>query len=574
MRGRTLQLVVLITATAWAGMQGCKVPRTARTSLATRHFILSPDAQTDPAEPAPGGVIQLATWQEEQEGKRPELSETEPNPRDVQPADPSAQNGNQKAESEPADDGHTNRGTEESPGRPAVEDSVPPPVNTLQLADVLDSVSRAFPPLLAASLEREIALGDLVASCGAFDLQLKGESFNAPLGFYENYRHGVLASQPVWSTGGQVWGGYKLGRGEFQPWFKERQTNEGGELAAGLTLPLLRNRAVDQRRTSVGLADLEVQLADPYVRGQFNQFARDAAVVWWDWVAAGNSFAVQRDLLELAELRADKIEARVREGDLAEIASVDNQRFITTRQTKLVELEQKFRTAAVKLSLYLRDAAGNPVIATEERLPDFPAITAEVESRLDADLNVAMAQRPELLDLDLKRRKLELECRLAGNSALPTVDAVALTSQDVGGAASNPDDKGDLEFEAGVIAEVPLQRRAARGKVAALQGKLSQLDFRRQFLCDRIAAELRAALVALENLARQIGLAERNLELAEEALRIGRASFDEGNIDLIVLNIYEQSVADARLTLVLARHDWFAAFADYKFALGQTGIDE
>lgn len=489
--------------------------------------------------------VQLANWQEPEQG----AGQPPPEP-----------------QSEAAD-----TSAESAPQQPGLEEPAKSSASPLQLSTVLDSVTQSFPPLLAVSLERDIALGDLVAAWGAFDLQLKGESLNAPLGFYENYRHGVSAAQPVWNTGGQVWGGYKLGRGEFQPWFKERQTNEGGELAAGLTLPLLRNRDIDNRRTGVGLADLDVQLADPFIRSQLNVFARDAAVAYWDWVAAGNALAVQRDLLELAELRADKIEARVREGDLPDLASVDNQRFITARQTKLVELEQKFRAAAVKLSLYLRDETGEPLIARAEWLAEFPAISGESEDRLAADIAAASAQRPELLDLDLQRRKLELECRLASNATLPTLDAVALTSQDVGGAASNPDDKGELEFEAGVLAEVPLQRRAARGKIAALQGKLSQLDLKRQYLGDRIAAELRAALVALENLARQIGLAERNLALAEEALRIGRASFDEGNIDLIVLNIYEQSVADARLTLVLARHDWFAAFADYQLALGQSG---
>lgn len=523
---------------------GCRATATAP-RLQTANAPVGRVSVSDPPTAQAKNPVQLAAWQEPDE--REAQSAPVPQP--------------------PAADSSARI----APQQPALEEPAKSSASPLQLSTVLDSVTQSFPPLLAVSLERDIALGDLVAAWGAFDLQLKGESLNAPLGFYENYRHGVSAAQPVWNTGGQVWGGYKLGRGEFQPWFKERQTNEGGELAAGLTLPLLRNRDIDNRRTGVGLADLDVQLADPFIRSQFNVFARDAAVAYWDWVAAGNALAVQRDLLELAELRADKIEARVREGDLPELASVDNQRFITARQTKLVELEQKFRAAAVRLSLYLRDETGEPLIAMADWLTEFPAISGESEDRLAADIAVASAQRPELLDLDLQRRKLELECRLASNATLPTVDAVALTSQDVGGAASNPDDKGELEFEAGVLAEVPLQRRAARGKIAALQGKLSQLDLKRQYLGDRIAAELRAALVALENLARQIGLAERNLALAEEALRIGRASFDEGNIDLIVLNIYEQSVADARLTLVLARHDWFAAFADYQLALGQPG---
>lgn len=438
----------------------------------------------------------------------------------------------------------------------------------LPLQEVIASVQISFPPLLAAAEQRQIAVGELISSWGEFDTQLKADTLNAPMGFYENYRHSFSVTQPVWENGGYLYGGYKIGRGEFQPWYKERQTNEGGEIALGAGVPLLKDRAIDKRRATVQVADLEVQLADPFVRLQLNQFTRDAATAYWNWVAAGLVLRVQEELLQLAENRVEQIEARVREGDLPNLARIDNQRFVLARQTKLVESEQKFREASIKLSLFLRDAMGNMVVPGLDRLPEFPAVQRPDPETLNGDFVAAIGQRPELEELALQARQLRIQRELACNGMLPTLDAVALASQDLGGAASNPDDKGPFEIEAGLVAALPAQRREARGKVASLEAKLRQLETKRLFVENKVANELQAAMVALVNAARQFELARENLDLTRAALKVGRAMFEAGEIDLVVLNIYEQSVTDAELTVIAAERDFFSAAADYRLGLG------
>ena len=119
-------------------------------------------------------------------------------------------------------------------------EEVAAPSAALELRDVVASVQANFPLIQAAMDERQIKSGEELASWGAFDHKLKAASETEPLGYYENYRHGIgVERDTMW--GGKTVAGYRIGRGSFEPWYLERQTNEGGEDAARFCLVEYRN---------------------------------------------------------------------------------------------------------------------------------------------------------------------------------------------------------------------------------------------------------------------------------------------------------------------------------------------
>ncbi len=339
---------------------------------------------------------------------------------------------------------------------------VPP----LSVDDVLASVVNHYPLLQVALRERQITSGKEVASLGQFDTGFKGYSLAEPLGFYKNYRSLMLIDQPLTNNGGKVIGGYKLGHGSFQPWYGERETNEGGELALGFEYSLWQNRAIDKRRAAYYQARLERLAADPAIQSQWLGFSQAAAETYWAWVASGLSYQAQQRLLDLALERSAQIAERIRRGDLAEIADIDNQRFIAARETKLIERQRKFQQSAIKLSLFLRADDGTPYVPGIERSPDdFPEIRPVKREQFNADVEVALAARPELAELDFQIRGALVELNQARNLVQPKLDATFLAAKDVGRPASSKGDKTPFQLEAGVLAEVPLQRREARGKM-------------------------------------------------------------------------------------------------------------
>lgn len=443
----------------------------------------------------------------------------------------------------------------------------------LVLDDVINSVVASYPLLQSAFYSRNISQGELLQANGEFDLKLKADTLNMPLGFYENYRHSIGAEQPLFS-GGSVFGGYRLGRGDYPAYYGERATKLGGEFKAGASIPLLQNRQIDDRRAGIWRSNWEVQSVEPDIQAQLIGFVQAASIAYWNWVAAGQIVLVNEDLLKNATERNDGLKSRVKNGDASEIELVDNERLIVSRRTKLIDARRKFQQTAYKLSLFLRDESGNPRVIDDSRLPrEFPREDDPASRSLANDLQIAIANRPELRALSILREQLNIDLAAAENLRLPQLDAVVSGSQDVGDPASpKKDDKSPFELEGGVIASVPLQRRKAAGKAMAIEGKLAQVRAKSQFTQEKIIAEVQSASAALNAAFQQLELARRSLELARQMEAAERRKFDLGDSNLLLVNLREQATADAASTLVEAHLNYFDSAADYRAALG--GVSE
>lgn len=438
----------------------------------------------------------------------------------------------------------------------------------LTLDEVIVSVRQSFPLLRAAILSRDQADGDVIAARGNFDLKLKGASENGPLGFYETFRQKLGVEQPLYG-GGSVFGGYRVGRGNFQPWYLERQTNAGGEFRAGVVLPLARNVGIDARRAELWQAGLSRQLAEADIRLQRIEFIRAASYAYWEWVAAGERVTIAENLLGLANERRNALKRRVDEGDLEPPALDDNRRLIASREAKLIDARRKLEQSAWKLALYYRDTGGRPILVGDQRLAGFPAARQPNVARREADIELAWNSRPELQFLGVAMRQLDIELAAAENDLRPNVDVVLAGSQDVGKPTSSKQDKSRFEIEAAVLMEVPAQRRKARGKIYAVEAKLGQVEQKRRMTADKIVSEIGVVYAALLAAYERIERAVESAKLAAELADVERRKFELGESDLLAVNLREQQSAEARELEVEAHLEYVAAQADLRAAVAQ-----
>jgi outer membrane protein TolC len=441
----------------------------------------------------------------------------------------------------------------------------PPP---LDLAAVEQSVVYSFPGLQIAMQELGIARGRELGAWGEFDLKLKGESYSAPEGFYQTYRQLVKVEQAT-MPGGSVFGQYRIGDGNFQPWYGERETNEGGEFKIGAVAALLRDRAVDQRRAAIFVAQLQQRQVEPAVQALLLEFVLAASDAYWSWVAAGRSYAVQQELLRLTEERNRIYEIRVKNNDLAPLELLQNERLIASRQAKLIETERKLQQSAIKLSFFYRDAAGNPL------LPPLAQLPAQLPLPVDADLPAedmavteALTNRPELQELRVLRQQVSVDLNLAQNQLLPGLDASLEASKDVGAASSSKRDKTPFELEAGLFLDVPIQRRKATGKIRESQAKLRQLAFKTELTENKIVVQLRDARSALETAAERFKQANQSRLLAERLVEAERLRFENSDSDLFRVALQEATAIEAALIEIEALADYHKARAAWRAALG------
>ena len=441
----------------------------------------------------------------------------------------------------------------------------------LTIEQVLGAVERAFPLLDAARQEQEAAAGDATSARGAFDLRLQatGEVLRGDV--YDNERATVTVSQPLTFAGANLFGGYRIGQGTFAAYDGKAQTLDEGEWKAGISLPLLRNRAIDGRRGALERTDLGLQIAEQRVAASRLRFLGEAALRYWDWAAAGRQQAVAAQLLQMAEARDRDLADAIALGSIAPIERVDNRRAILQRQSGLIAARRNTERQAIAVSLYLRHPDGSLRRPTESELPEGleGAPDPLTDAQIEADIQQALVRRPDVRALEASRRQQEVTLELARNELLPSFDLFTEVSQDAGDGGRS---LRGTEVDVGATFQLPVQRRGARGLQRSALANLARLDAELRFARDRVRTEvqdaasgLSAALNALEVIRSEVQVA-RDLEQAE------RDKFALGDSTQFLVNLRELATADAALREISATAEAHKARVAYDVATGRLGI--
>ena len=451
----------------------------------------------------------------------------------------------------------------------AAERDLAEPARPLVLDDVLRSVAATHPLLEAAEQRVRAADGAEQAARGGFDPQLRVRGMWTPLGGYPNHRVDVELRQPTPLWGLTVYGGWRLGRGEFAPYDYRAKTATGGEVRAGATLPLWQGGAIDRRRADLSAAAIRREAARVELEGRAVELERLAAKAYWTWVQAGLRREVTRRLLELARQRDAGLQRQIAAGSVPAVEGLDNRRAVLDRDARLVAADRALQQAALELARHLRDGRGRMEIPDPARLPGaFPRPGPPPED-LEAMVEEAWRARPDLVRMSLQREALAVEQRLARNQRAPRIDLDAYVAKDLG--RVDPMDRVLLptEFGAGVMVELPLALRQARGQLRATEAELARMDAELRFLRDVIATEVRDAHAALDAAYRRVELTRAAVEAARGLAEAERTRFQRGESTLLFVNLREQTAADAAVLEIEALADYHRAVADLLAATGR-----
>ncbi|MGD8863816.1 MAG: TolC family protein [Myxococcales bacterium] len=454
-------------------------------------------------------------------------------------------------------------GAAQQPLEPAPAQQASP----LTLQEVLQALERTHPKLRAARFDTEGARARVWAATGAWNPRLEVEGKAQPWGYYENGQLDARVRQFTPLYGAELHAGYGLGAGDYPVYKRELETLSAGELRAGLKVPLWKGGPIDPRRAEIARTEQLSGAAACQLQATRLSLRRDAAEAYYDWVAAGQVVRIQRELLAVAEQRDAGIRRQVQLGSLPPIVAVDNGRLLLDREGKLVAARRKFQEATIKLSLYLRDAAGRPRTVGETRVPteviDPPQVRVGSEAH---DIERAVRARPEVCGMAGVLSAARTDVELAENQRAPDISAQAGVSRDLGSGAP---DLAPTEVYMGLSFEMPLGLTQARGKLAEARAKLQGQQAKLDWLRDQIGAEVRTAHAQLQASARQLEVARKQVVAARELADGERKRFQQGASDLLAVNLREIQAAEAARQEVEARADYQQAAARYRAALGQ-----
>jgi outer membrane protein TolC len=444
----------------------------------------------------------------------------------------------------------------------------PDPAAPLLLPEVLASVEASFPLLYAIQQEAPIAGGQRLSAEGAYDLVARSR-YVGQQGSYDN-RQFDLGLEQLALNGTRVSAGYRFGQGAFPSYQGGLVTAEDGEFRVGLTVPLLRDRAIDPARARLRAAEIQEQLADPTIRRGRIDFFRDAALAYWAWAAAGGLYQVEEELLKLASDRQTLLDAQRKEGAENVVSVTLNRRLLAERQVALNAAKQQLERAGVALSRFVRDDKGDPLVPPTARLPfRFIDLVPPPPNRdaVPADAAAAQARRPELVRFRLLREQFAVDYKLAANQRLPAVNFVAGMAEDAGPYGSTGLDRSTLQL--GVAGDLPVQRRDPEGRARTAQARMVQAAEQERDARDRIGIEVADAAAVLTNTYERVTLARGALQQAVLVREQTTLAFRNDRDNLVTLNIQESAAAGAQARVVLELLAYFQATALYQAALGQ-----
>ena len=440
-----------------------------------------------------------------------------------------------------------------------------PPVLTLN--DVVVAATERHPLITAAREERAGADGERLAAQGAFDRVIKGDFVDYATGGYSGTYYNMQAEQPLEFMGSKIISGFRQGSGSFPVYDDYYETNEDGEIRAGVEIPLLRDRDIDKRRTLIKKTTIQQDVAGLSLDLRRIDLGRASANAYWEWVAAKRKLVVFESLLKVAQERDVQLVKRADAGDIAQFDQTDNKRQVFQREAQLLSAQRALQKAEFELAFFYRGLSGEPIpVASLNPPKNIPLTKPAALQDLDVHVAEAHANRPEVKRLEQLMEQNKLEITLAENDTLPKLDMQSFLARDLG---AGKQDRNETELKLGVKLEVPLQVRNQQGRIDQYSAKVRELEAQLKAVKDRIAVEVRDASTAISISRDRVDVARSELALAEELERGERTKFVQGDSNLIFVNLREQTTADAAVREIDTVLEFERAVVSYHAALGQ-----
>lgn len=365
--------------------------------------------------------------------------------------------------------------------------------------------------------------------------------------------------------------------------------------------PLLQNLRIDPARRAIRIAALDRDRGTASLRRTVVDTVASVERAYWNLVAARRDVLVRESNVRLAGEQRDDTKSRIDVGTLPESDVAQPLAELERRRGDLLASQEQMRRAELALKLLILENESDPLWNQTLEPSDAPeAPVARVD--LANALRVAEEKRPELteartrvaqrtVDLDYAEDRLKPQLDLVAGYARrglagglnANAPAIGFTGQPVvvpdaldGGFGRSLGTVGEGRFpdaSIGLSLSVPVFNRAAKGDVAIAKAQKSQAEILVAQQKQRVAVEVRNAVLTLETAAQRIDAAKAGRAAAETQLRAEKERYGVGLSTNFFVLTRQNDLAQAVLTETAALTDYRKALTDFARAKG-TLLDE
>ncbi len=353
----------------------------------------------------------------------------------------------------------------------------------------------------------------------------------------------------------------------------EQQGN--AKLSLSFNQPLLNGFGKAYNTAMIVLADIDTSVAmDQTSAALQNQLIQIVDAYWTLHLHRAVLVQQRRHLRRAQEIMEELVQRR--EVDSLESQIARARAAVAARQSELIRTETNIRNTEARIRVLTNapELLSNPYA---ELIPlDYPAVVPMAVNLPDA-MVTALQNRPEIDAASQEIRAASLRLNMSRNELLPALDLVLETyvsgldkDYDISQSFADQFSVGEPSYTAGLVFEVPLQRRAAKARLQRRQLQLRQLTQRFDDTVQTLMSDVEVAVREVTATYREMLAKYRAMKAAEMDVdyltqRWKLLAGDDRSVSFLL-----EDLLDAQDRLALEEYGFSVAQTDY--TISQTTL--
>lgn len=360
------------------------------------------------------------------------------------------------------------------------------------------------------------------------------------------------------------------------------------DVTLDITQPILKNFGRNMTERQIIISRNNMKMTDASFEDQIATTLVDVQKRYWDLVSSYEALIVATDSLDLARQQLEINKVKVSVGTLPEIEIVQAEQQVAAAEAELLDAQITIRRAedALKSALVMED--WNLRIEPTDHLVEPMQQTYDFTEAF----NTAIDNRPELRQLRISLENNEINIDYARNQLMPSLNLVGSFTLSSNGGTFNPNFFGqeppeglplsigetftdmfsgtNRSWAIGANFTYFLDNSAAEATLLGNEVAKKQNMLRMDQLRYSVAVEVRNAIRELEASIKQLEARRKALEYAEKQYEAEKMKFDVGTSTNFQVLDFQNRLAQARNTVLLAQIRYNRALVDYETAIGMT----
>ena len=336
------------------------------------------------------------------------------------------------------------------------------------------------------------------------------------------------------------------------------------QFSLNFTLPLYTGGRLTSGYRSAKLGYLSSQESS---RQTTNETVLNVKRGYYNYLLAKQLVGISEEALNLAEKTLQNVKNMFEVGVASRLDLLRAEVRVANLKPPLIQARNNVAVAELSLKTLLGLDVAQPVEVSGEMT------YTPVDINLDESIAKAVENRPELSQLQYQKQVAGEMIKIARADYLPTI---ALSGNYSTWADRFAFGKNNWQsfYAFNLVLSIPLfNGLQTPAKVAESQALIRELGFTEKGLVNNIKFEVQAAYLTLNNAQEALLSQEKNIDAAQESVRVAELNYSEGLITITDLGAARGALSEARINYLRAIYEYTVSLAQLEKAVGLSWKD-